>query len=465
MNPSMMLLSRVLRAVGGAAGGWIEGVAVRGISTDTRTIRPGDLFVALRGPTFDGHAFVAEAFAKGAAAALVDRIAPEAGPQVCVPDTLAALGTLAMQFRMTHPARFVSVSGSNGKTTTKEMLAHILSGRRRVVRAPASYNNDVGVPLTIFEAKPDTEFVVLELGTNRPGDIANLGRIARPDAAVITSIGEEHLEGLGSVAGVAEEEGAILDRVRAGGMIVVPAEAEPLRPHLERLPREKRVTFGVGPSADIRATDLVAKPSGLRFRALGVTFELGLQGSWNALNALAASAAAMAFGTDLAECAERLRGFKAPKMRMELLNLGGVAILNDAYNSNPASATLAVEEFGRRIPAGRKIAVIGDMRELGEASTKYHLELGRALAAEPSIGIVILIGPEARAMDGTLRDDQVRHCFPSADAARETVMDLVQPGDCLLLKGSRAVGLEQIVKYVAEKITQTRTGSQPLGVP
>jgi len=223
VTPAMMLLTRVVQALGGTPGGWIEGVAVRGISTDTRTLRPGDLFVALRGPTFDGHSFVREAFDKGAAAALVDTFAPGNHPQVRVPDTLAALGTLAMQFRMTHPARFVSVSGSNGKTTTKEMLAHILSGRRRVVRAPASFNNDVGVPLTIFAAGPDTEFVVLELGTNRRGDIANLGRIARPDAAVITSIGEEHLEGLGSVDGVAEEEGAILAQVRAGGMVVVPA--------------------------------------------------------------------------------------------------------------------------------------------------------------------------------------------------------------------------------------------------
>jgi len=460
----MLMLSRVLRAVGGAAEGWIDGATVQGISTDTRTIRTGDLFVALRGPSFDGHDFIREAFARGATAALVETADAGAGPQIRVADTRAALGTLAAQFRATHPARFVSVSGSNGKTTTKEMLAHILSGSRRVVRAPASYNNDLGVPLTIFAAKPDSEFVVLELGTNRRGEIGALGAIARPDAAVITSIGEEHLEGLGSVEGVAEEEAAILDHVRAGGLVVAPADSAPLRPHLARIRREKLVTFGFGPAAHVRATDLTVGPGGLRFRALGVTFELGLQGSWNALNALAASAAAVAYGTDLQDCADRLRAFKAPKMRMELLTLGGVSILNDAYNSNPASAALAVEEFGRHVVAPRKIAVIGDMRELGETSTRYHLELGRAVAGEPSIGIVILVGPEARAMEGTLRDDQARHCFETAEEARVTVMDLVRPGDCILLKGSRAVALEKIVKYVAEKVTQTRTGSQSLEV-
>lgn len=460
----MLLLTRVMNAVGGTAGGWIEGVAVRGVSTDTRTLREGDLFVALRGPNFDGHAFVRDAFARGAAAALVEAFDPGAGPQVRVADARAALGLLASQFRAAHPARFLSVSGSNGKTTTKEMIAHILSGRRRVVRAHASYNNEVGVPLTIFSARPDTEFVVLELGTNRPGEIGALGRIARPDAAVVTSIGEEHLEGLGSVDGVAAEEAAILDHVRAGGFVVAPADSAPFAPHLDRVRREKLVTFGFGPSSQIRATDLAASAGSLRFRALGVTFEMALQGSWNALNALAASAAAMAFGMDLAECAGRLRDFRAPKMRMELLTLGGVSILNDAYNSNPASAALAVAEFGGRPAAGRKLAVLGDMRELGAESTKHHLELGRAVAAEPSIGVVLLIGPEARAMEGTLRDDQERRCFDAVEEARAAVMEIVRPGDCLLLKGSRAMGLEKIVKYVADKVTQTRTGSQPVEI-
>ena len=458
----MLLLTRVMNAVGGTANGWIEGVSVRGVSTDTRTLREGDLFVALRGPSYDGHAFVGDAFARGAAAALVEAFDPGAGAQVRVADARAALGLLAAQFRAAHRAKFLSVSGSNGKTTTKEMLAHILSGRRRVVRAPASYNNDVGVPLTIFSARPDTDFVVLELGTNRPGEIAALGRIARPDAAVVTSIGAEHLEGLGSVEGVASEEAAILDHIKAGGLVVAPADSEPFAPHLERVRREKLVTFGFGPSSQVRATDLVSHAGGLRFRALGVTFEMALQGSWNALNALAASAAAMAYGMDLAECAGRLRDFRAPKMRMELLSLGGVSILNDAYNSNPASAALAVGDFGRRVAADRKIAVLGDMRELGPESTKHHLELGLAVSREPSIGIVFLVGTEARAMAGTLRDDQERRCFDTVEETRAAVMEVVRPGDCLLLKGSRAMGLEKVVKYVADKVTQTRSGSQAL---
>jgi len=461
----MLLLTRVLKAVGGTAAGWIEGIAVRGVSTDTRTLHEGDLFVALRGPSFDGHAFVREAFARGAAAALVEDFDHAGGPQVRVGDTRAALGVLASQFRAAHPAKFLSVSGSNGKTTTKEMLFHILSARRRVVRAPASFNNDIGVPLTIFSARPDTEFVVLELGTNHPGEIAALGSMTRPDAAVITSIGEEHLEGLRSVEGVAAEEAAILDHVRGSGLVVATADSPAFAPHLERVRREKLVTFGFGPSAQVRATEVESHAGGLRFRALGVKFEMGVQGSWNALNALAASAAAMAFGMDLAECAERLRDFRSPKMRMELLTIGGVSILNDAYNSNPSSAVLAVGEFGRRVAAGRKIAVLGDMRELGAESAKHHLELGLSVARESSVGIVILIGPEARSMAGTLRDDQERRCFDTVEEARASVMEIVRPGDCLLLKGSRAMALEKIVKYVADKVTQTRSGSQAVGVP
>ncbi|MBI4565094.1 MAG: UDP-N-acetylmuramoyl-tripeptide--D-alanyl-D-alanine ligase [Planctomycetes bacterium] len=455
-----MMLARIAQVVAGSLHGSAGEMRVTGVSTDTRTIHAGDLFVALRGPNHDGHAFVPEAFARGAAGAMAERPIAGAGAQIIVKDALEALGTLAGAARMTHPARFISVSGSNGKTTTKDMIAHILSKRRRVVRAPASFNNAVGVPRTIFTAKVGTEFVILELGTSRPGDMAALGRIARPDAAVITSIGEEHLEALGSLEGVATEEAAILEYVRAGGMVIAPAECGPLRAHLERIPREKLVLFGTGPSAEWRAERVAATPGGTRFHVLGVPFELALLGPWNVTNALAASAAAMAFGMELSECAEALRDFRAPKMRMEVLTLGGIEILNDAYNSNPASAFLAVEEFGRRSVNGRKIAVIGDMRELGAESERRHRELGRVLARQRSIGAVLLVGAHARAAKDALRPDQSCAVFDTVEAARDEVIEWVQPGDGVMLKGSRAVGLEKVVKYIAEKVTQSRSGSE-----
>ncbi len=460
----MMNLAGLARAAGGTWTRRADDLRVTGVSTDSRSLRPGDLFAALRGPTHDGHDHVLAAFAGGAIAALVERALEDApGPQLVVQDSTAALGLIAGCWRLTHPARFVSVSGSNGKTTTKEMLAHLLAGSRRVVKAPASFNNNVGVPLTIFSAVPGTEFVVLEIGTNHRGEIADLGRISRPDVAVITSIGEEHLEGLGDVEGVAAEEAEILRFVRAGGMVIAPADCPPLAPHLERVPREKLVTFGTGPGADVRVTEVAPTAEGLRFRAFGTDFEVPVQGSWNATNAAAAVAAAVAFGLEPAECAARLREFRGPKMRMELLRIGGVEILNDAYNANPSSARLAVAEFGRRPAAGRKIAVLGDMRELGDGALRFHLELGRAVAAEPTIGTVLLIGPEARAMKGALREDQGGFDFPTVDAARDALRGLVRPGDCLLLKGSRAVGLEKVVKIVAEAVP-TRSGPAPLEV-
>jgi UDP-N-acetylmuramoyl-tripeptide--D-alanyl-D-alanine ligase len=449
-------VGEIARLIGATVDGDVSGIAAQGVSSDSRTISPGQLFFALRG----GHEFVADAFARGACAAVVERDVLLRGPAVSersessrpllrVKSTIGALGELAGVYRLMLDAKVIAVGGSNGKTTTKEMVAHILSKSRRVAKARASFNNDIGLPLTILTTDPAADFLVLELGTNRPGDIARLAHWARPDAAIITSIGEEHLEGLGSLEGVAAEEAMLLRHLRSGGFAVVPSDEALLFPHLAAVPVEKLITFGTGERADLRVTDVRREDGGLRFLCRGVEFRLGLAGEWNALNAVAASAIGMVIGLPLPECAARLADFKPPKMRMERLEIGGITIVNDAYNANPVSMRGALVEFERLECRGKKVAVLGEMRELGPGSAAFHEEIGALLMEMPSIEAVVTIGPGARAMGMAFHYDVV-------DEARSLLCAIVEPGDAVLIKGSRAVGLEKVVKFLAEKLTETR---------
>jgi UDP-N-acetylmuramoyl-tripeptide--D-alanyl-D-alanine ligase len=441
----MMQLSQVARAVNGRPSRPLGSESVTGVSTDTRSIRAGDLFFALRGASFDAHDFLGTAFEKGAVAAIVDRDVPSPGLCIAVGDTLEALGTLAAAYRMTLGARVIGVAGSNGKTTTKEMIAHVLGRDRRLIKAQGSFNNNVGVPITIFQADERTESAVLEIGTNHPGEIAKLGQIARPDVAVLVSVGAEHLEGLGSLDGVADEETALFDYLRSGGYAVVHDDPRILsRLHL---PPEKFITFGMTRSADLHPTWV----DGMRFGVRGVEFRLGLLGEWNIQNALAATAVAMLHGIPLDETARRLADFRPPKMRMERLDLAGVTIINDAYNSNPESASRAVREFARFPSTGRRVAVIGDMRELGPTSESYHRELGRQLA-ETGIDVVVGVGHECRALLAELGGAKEKHGFESVEDMKPTLDGLIKAGDAVLLKGSRGVGLERVVKWMGERV-------------
>jgi UDP-N-acetylmuramoyl-tripeptide--D-alanyl-D-alanine ligase len=442
----MMRLSQIVPAIAGRPSRPVGDERAGGVSTDTRSLRRGDLFFALRGQSFDAHAFLPEAFGRGACAAVVDRPVPAPGLTIEVPDALEALGQLAAAWRMALPARVVGVAGSNGKTTTKDMIAHVLGKDRRVVRAQGSFNNQVGVPVTIFQADERTEVAVLEIGTNHPGEIARLGAVARPDVAVIVSVGAEHLEGLGSIEGVADEETSLLGYLRGGGFAVL--HDDPRILSRVSLPPEKVLTFGLRETADLHPT---AMPGPGRFVARGVEFRLGLLGDWNVQNALAAAAVGLLHGVPLDECARRLEDFKGPKMRMERLSLAGVTIVNDAYNSNPESATRAVREFSRLPSAGRRVAVIGDMRELGPASERYHRELGSLLAESP-VDVVVAVGREVRALLEAVKGAKEHHGFETIDEMKPRLADLVREGDAVLLKGSRAVGLERVVKWMGERV-------------
>lgn len=419
------------------------------ICLDSRKAKKGDLFFALMGANLDGHEFVVDAFTKGAAAAVVDRHIPIIKTQIVVPDTTKALGQLAQAYRMTLKARVIAVTGSNGKTTTKEMIAHILNqSDARVVRAPASYNNHVGLPYTMLQADSDTDYLVLEAGTNHKGEIETLGDIARPDAACITSVGPSHLENFGTIGAIAKEKFSLLKSIRSGGFGVVNADSKELKPLLKEY-SGKLVTVSMFSSerrADYYPEDIADNSGVMSFRVRGVPFTLKMYGVWNIYNALVAIAVCNTYGIPLEHCARRLADFRPPKMRMERLKIDGVTIINDAYNSNPASAENALKEFSKIPTDGRRIAVVGDMAELGAHSKRCHQELGESIAKLDGISRVIAVGNEVVHMVQSIGSGIEWRYFDNVHEAADYLMQISRAGDTVLLKGSRIMGLERILE-------------------
>ena len=444
---------------------------ITGVSTDTRSIKPGQAFVALRGENFDGHRFIADAARGGASIIIIDdaRSLPEGGftPPVGVmkvADTGAALLKLAASYRKSLArTKVVAVCGSNGKTTTTRLIDHVLGQFFRGTASAKSFNNAVGVPLTILSAKENDQYLVCEVGTNAPGEIAQLGEVVQPDIAVITSIGREHLEKLGDLAGVAREEAAILKFVRPKGCVVVTGDAPELREHLAK-PLGVVVTFGRDKSANLRLTSVrhEAREGGV----LGLVFtingrqevRLPLVGEHNALNAIAALAVARRMGIDDAKAAGALAHAGGAEMRLARVEVAGVQVLNDAYNANPDSMLAAIEtavalRASVMRGASRLVLVLGEMLELGAASESSHRSVARAAAQHLGKGVdaIVLVGTGMKAGLDELRStgaatDTV-HWLPDADeTSQQRVLELLRPGDLVLLKGSRRVRLERMLE-------------------
>jgi len=444
----MLYLSEINRLLGGKLVHAPIEIPVTGICTDSRRIRKGELFVALKGKKFDGHEYVMDAITRGAAGALVEKRMPFIKAQVIVPDTMEGLGRLAQAYRMALGTRVIAVTGSNGKTTTKEMIAHILSGQGTVVKAPASYNNEVGVPLTILKATPESDFLVLEIGANRKGEIAKLGAIARPDAACITSIGASHLEGFTNVRTVAKEKLSLLDHIRTGGFGVLNIDDPFLRKFAKE--HEDHVTtvslYSSSKKANFFPEEIHDGNGLLVFRLRGTPVHLNVYGVWNITNALEAIAVCSAYGVSIPDCAERLATFKPPRMRMERLTIDGVTILNDAYNSNPVSAENSLREFAKLPNTGRKIVVLGDMAELGRASKKAHTDLGKLVASMEEVDLVIAVGQEIVQTLQQVRGEKAVRYFEEVREAADFVISMAAPGDQILLKASRVMELERILE-------------------
>jgi UDP-N-acetylmuramoyl-tripeptide--D-alanyl-D-alanine ligase len=438
----------LMEATGGSM---VTPFAAAGISIDTRTLQPGDLFVALHGERSDGHAFVAEAIAAGAAGAMVDRDVPDAGRLLLVDDTLAGLHRLGGYARQRFRGRLIAVTGSVGKTTTKEMLRIVLNAFGSTHAAVASYNNHWGLPLTLARMPPAADYCVAEIGMNHAGEIAPLARLARPHVAVITSVEKAHIGFLGSIEAIADEKAAILRALEPDGVAVLPADS-PLLGRLRRAAGAARiVTFGTAPGADVRLIRATTCADGsdvsAEFDGQMVRFRLNAPGRHMAINALAAIAGAVHLARASSDAAARaMEGF-APVVgrgaRRRIAVPGGTAmLLDESYNGNPASMRAALAVL-RLQPAGRRIAVLGDMRELGDWGPAEH----KALAAEVSAAAdrVFACGPLMAelfaALPGSIR---AAHAENSA-ALAPIVAKSVAPGDVVLIKGSLGSRMKLVV--------------------
>jgi UDP-N-acetylmuramoyl-tripeptide--D-alanyl-D-alanine ligase len=428
--------------------------AYANISTDTRTLGAGDLFVALRGETHDGHGYLAQAAAAGAVAAVVDGV-PEGAPDgllyYVVPDTLRALGRLARLRRRRLGARVCAVAGSNGKTTTKDMLHAVLSTRYRVHATPGNFNNLVGAPLTFFAAPDDAEIVIAEIGTNVPGEIARLAAMVEPDAAVITAISAEHLEGLGDLDGVLREETAVLAWLPPGAPAIV-AEAPAALPQRARAIAPQTQVAGLGEGADMRAFDVQLDAEGRpRFRWQGGEVRLRLRGRHNVRNALLALAIGRAWGIDDAAAAEALGALEPARMRVEFHRYGALTVIADCYNSNPASVDAAVDLLASLPREGGRVAVLGSMLEMGDASAAVHAETAERVAGH-ELDVIVATGAFAPAfarLHDALGDRLITAEDPlDAYALLEPRLD---GSEVVLLKGSRGVALERLLPRFEQK--------------
>ncbi len=450
------MIPRYLSELASAIGGRLHGqdVLVRSVVADSRRAVAGSLFVALPGERVDGHAFVEDAVRRGAVAALVRRPV-EGVPCVVVPDTGAALLELARDERRRRPAtRVVGITGANGKTSTKDMTAAVLATRLRVHASPASFNTEVGLPVTILGAAPDAEVIVAEMGARHVGDVALLCEVARPRIVVVTNVGVAHLEVFGSWEAIVEASAEPVEALGPEGLAVLNADDEVVRSYAERTPA-RVLWFGRSPEADVRAEDVWLDEEGrARFTLVaggdGEPVELAVPGEHMVGNALAAAAVGLALGITPAESAAALKGARISAWRMETFTTAqGVRVVNDAYNANPESMAAALKAARWMARRGRLVAVLGHMAELGPISLEEHERLGE-LVVRIGVDRLVTVGEPARAIHrAALREGMERDAAVAVDGPEEAVEALrgwLRAGDVVLVKGSRVVGLEAVAE-------------------
>jgi UDP-N-acetylmuramoyl-tripeptide--D-alanyl-D-alanine ligase len=459
-----LTLADVLAATGGALVTPAAGeLAFGSVSIDSRTVEPGALFVAVKGPRFDGHDFLVEAASRGAAGALVDREspAPPSWPRVRVADTTRGLSDLARHVRREADLPVVGVTGSVGKTTTKDMTAALLATRGPVLKTEGNLNNQFGLPLTLLRLRPGHTAAVLEMGMSAPGELRALSRLAEPDVATITRVAPVHLEFFPSVDAIAEAKAEILEGLRPGGAAVLNADDPRVRAIGERFSGRK-VWFGRDRRHDVSAEGGRGTVFGTRFdlRVAGRAVEvaLPLAGPHFVTDFLAAAAAAHVLGVAPEAMAEAATGFRPAPHRGEVRRLGeDVVLLDDCYNSSPEALEAAVVALSLA-PGRRHVAVLGDMLELGPSGTMMHHAAGQSLAGR--VDLVVAVGALAKEIVEGAREAGIPvaslHHFPRAGDAAAAVPDLVRPGDAVLVKGSRGVRLEAVVDAVAARFGEGR---------
>ena len=422
---------------------------IKGISTDSRFVKAGDCFFALRGNNFDGHDYIPEAFVKGAVCAVVQKdsikIDKDKFVGKCilkVNDTIKSLGDLAREYRRKAGYKVVAITGSVGKTTTRQIIHHVLSGHYKVHQSPKSFNNNIGLPLTLLDAAPGTQIVIAELGTNHPGEIACLTRIAAPNIAVVTNVHPAHLEGFGSMDAIIKEKLSISEGLSPGGIMIVNSD-------FEDFCRERNINFmSFGKSSiaeNIRFHGLTSS-----FEIDGMEVELPLPGPGNVENAIAAWTVCKLFDISTQDFAEAVKTFSGDVMRAEVLQIGTLTVLNDCYNANPASMKNALEILANIDPSEkrRNVFICGDMAELGAQSESLHKKLGQQIA-RANIDLVLTVGRFAKiaaetAKSKSKKDLQIKS-FEDTLSACNKLHEFIKDYDIILVKGSRTARLEAAV--------------------
>lgn len=447
-------VTEVLKATGGrllSAGG---SKLFRGISTDTRNIQAGNLFIALIGERFDGHEFIRQAAEKGAAAVIVSKevAAPDTVTVIQVKDTLGALQALARFHRQRYHIPVIGVTGSNGKTTTKDMIAAVLSSRFKVLKTEANFNNEIGLPLTLLKLTPEHEAAVVEMGMRAPGEIRELTEIALPTLGVVTNVGETHMEILGSIENIAAAKAELVEAIGHDDVVILNADD----PHVRAMQGKAQgrvVLYGLKPGAFVRAENIATATDD----NLTTTFDcasprgsfpvvLPAVGIHNVYNALAAIAVGWELGLKPSELKEGIAAFTPGAMRLEIQKYGDYTVINDVYNASPLSMAAALDTLAA-IGKGRKLAVLGDMLELGDAAIEAHRRIGRHAAAQ-GVEIILTIGELARhiAEAGREQGIKITQSFAGHKEAIAALRSIIKPGDYILLKGSRGMKMETMLE-------------------
>ncbi|HVO99970.1 MAG TPA: UDP-N-acetylmuramoyl-tripeptide--D-alanyl-D-alanine ligase [Bryobacteraceae bacterium] len=435
-------LKEVGRALGLTEGP--DGVA-KGWSIDSRTIAPGDLFFALRGPAHDGHDYIAEVFGKGAIAVVAERAVDAGGPVLVVQDSLEALQRVAAWARQMWAGDVIGVTGSAGKTTTKDVIAEMLSTQMKTGKTVGNFNNHVGVPMSLLRLEESARVAVIEMGMNHAGEIRDLAEIAKPDHGVVTNVGYAHIESFQSIEGIAAAKRELIDALPPDGTAVLNADDA----RVKAMGRgRKALLYGMSADADVRAEDVEFLSGGAKFRVGASRFETALSGRHSVLNILAGLAVARIYGIAPERLVDAVRNLKPGKMRGEMLMHRGILVLNDCYNSNPDAAKAMLDVL-RDTPARRRIAVLGEMLELGRWAEPLHRDVG-SYAAEQGIDVLVGIRGAAWSMVDAARlaghsAGAALFFDDPADAGR-AVREMAQAGDAVLFKGSRGVHVEHALE-------------------
>jgi len=456
----MMDLNFILSSTNGRLLSGNRGTIFSGVSTDTRKITKDEIFFALKGDNYNGQDFIKEAFDRGASGAVVESVLPDdlnGKALIQVPSTLKALGDLASAWRMSFPdLKLAAITGSNGKTTTKEMTWSIVSLKHKTLKNTGNFNNLIGLPLTLLELKSEYTAAVVEVGMNDFGELRRLSEIARPDIAAITNIGHAHLEKLGGLDGVAKAKGELVENFNEDNVFVVNLDDPRVKEIADRLKCQK-ITYGINAKeAMISASEIESSDFS------NITFNLNVQGSklpvrlkgiglHNVMNSLCAAGVALSLGCDTAQIREGLERFTPTQMRLQVLDTPfGFKVINDAYNANPDSMKRAIDELVRLKGGGKAIAVLGDMLELGETSEYEHREIGKYLSASGVEQVLAYGSLAANILEGTGNSISGFHVKTHQEAAK-MLIDTAEPNDLVLVKGSRGSTMEQVIKVLLEE--------------